>query len=112
MRNAIEESLSSLGEQTKNIIYMYLEKKHSIEKNQIPSNLEVFVTALESILGNGAKFLEFIIMKRFNEKIGNIIEFEDDEIGDYMMAATEFSKRIIELVELEKKGQLLSFYVN
>ena len=109
MMNSIEESLSTLGEQTKNIIYKYLEKKHCIEKNQIPSNVEVFVNALESILGNGAKFLEFIIMKRFNEKIGNIIEFEYGEIGDYMKVATEFSKRIIELVELEKKGQLLSF---
>jgi len=36
---------------------MYLEKKHCIEKNQIPSNLEAFVNALETILGNGRKFL-------------------------------------------------------
>ena len=47
-------------------------------------------------------------MKRFNEKIGNIFQLEDGEICNYMMAATEFSKKIIELLELDKKGQLLS----
>ena len=108
MMNAIEESLSTIGEQSKNLIYKYLLQSHSLEKDQIPCNIEVFSHALENLLGNGAKFLEFLIMKRFNEKIGNIFKLEDGEICNYMMAATDFSKKIIELVECEKKEQLPS----
>jgi len=112
MMDAIEECLSSLGEETRFFVYNYISKSHCIEKNQIPSNLEAFVKALESVLGDGAKFLEFLIMKRFNKKIGNMGEFEDWEIGDYMMAATVFSKKIIEFVEIEKKKQCLSIDEN
>ena len=108
MMNAIDESLSTLGEQSKNLIYKYLSERYCLEKDQIPTNVEVFTNALENILGNGAKFLEFLIMKRFNEKIGNIFQLEDAEICNYMIAATEFSKKIIELVKLEKKCQFLS----
>ena len=107
MMNAIDESLSTLGEPAKNLIYNFISKQHCLKKDQIPCNVEVFANALESILGNGAKFLEFLIMKRFNEKIGNIFQLEDAEVCNYMMAATEFSKKIIELVELEKSGQFL-----
>ena len=108
MMNAIEESLSTLGEQSKDLIYKYLAQSHCLEKDQIPCNVEVFSQALENLLGNGAKFLEFLIMKRFNEQIGNIFKLEDGEICNYMMAATDFSKRIIELVECEKKKELPS----
>ena len=108
MMDSIEECLSSLGEETKFFVYSYFTKNYCIEKNQIPSNLEAFVNALENVLGDGAKFLEFLIMKRFNKKIGNVNEFEDFEMGEYMIAATEFSKKIIEFVAIEKKNRNLS----
>ena len=105
---SIEESLSTLVEQSRHLINNFLAKKHNLEKDQIPCNVEIFSKALESLLGDGTKFLEFLIMKRFNEKIGNIFQLEDGEICNYMMAATEFSKKIVELMELEKKSQILS----
>ena len=103
MLQSIDESLSSLGDKSRDLIYNYLEKSLCLERTQLPCNIEAFVCCLEDIFGNGAKFLEFLIMKKFNQKIGGIFKLEDNEITNYMSAATDFSKKIIELMESENK---------
>ena len=102
MLEAIDESLSSLGDKSKDLIYFHLEQNLSIDRANLPTNIEAFANALEEIFGNGAKFLEFLIMKKFNQKIGCIFKLEEDETSFYVTAATDFSKKIIELLALEK----------
>jgi hypothetical protein len=65
---AVDESLSSLGESSKQAIYYHLEKSFDIEKQEIPKNVESFVCALEKIFGLGASFIETLIVARLNEK--------------------------------------------
>lgn len=66
---AVDESLSSLGESSKQAIYYHLEKSFNIKKQEIPKNVESFVQALEKIFGLGANFIETLIMARLNEKV-------------------------------------------
>ncbi len=66
---AVDESLSSLGESSKQAIYYHLEKSFNIEKQEIPNNVESFVCALEKIFGLGANFIETLIVARLSEKV-------------------------------------------
>jgi hypothetical protein len=66
---AVDESLSSLGESSRQAIYYHLEKSFSIGKQEIPNNVESFVSALEKIFGLGANFIETLIVTRLNEKV-------------------------------------------
>ena len=66
---AIDEALSTLGENVKTSIYFHLEAKFSIRKQEIPTKINDFSSALERIFGNASKKLEILIMKCLNEKV-------------------------------------------
>ena len=66
---AVDESLSSLGESSKQSIYFHLDNSFNIKKQEIPNKVEAFVDALEKIFGLGADFIESLILKRLAEKI-------------------------------------------
>ena len=66
---AIDEALSSLGEDVKKSIYFHLEDLFKIKKQEIPSRLSDFSNALEQIFGLGARHLEIMFMKNLHEKI-------------------------------------------
>lgn len=67
---AVDASLASLGESSKQAIYYHLEKGFNIKKQEIPSNIGAFSCAVEKIFGLGANFLESLILKRLYEKAG------------------------------------------
>jgi hypothetical protein len=66
---AIDEALSSLGENVKTAIYFHLENLFKIRKEEIPSRLSDFSNALEQIFGLGAQHLEIMFMKKLHDKI-------------------------------------------
>lgn len=70
LRKAVDEGLSSLGENSKHAIYFHLKKSFNIKKQEIPYKIEAFADAIEKIFGLGANFLEILIMKRLYEKVG------------------------------------------
>lgn len=67
---AVDEQLTSLGESSKQALYFHLEKGFNIKKHEIPRKTEAFVGAMEKIFGQGADYLEILIMKRLHSKIG------------------------------------------
>lgn len=77
---AVDESLASIGESSKQAIYFHIEKSFRIRKEDIPQNIDVFAEAIKKIFGVGADFLEILIMKRLHEKIKG--EFELDNISE------------------------------
>ncbi len=111
---AIDEGLSSLGESPKRAIYYHLEKSFSIKKQEIPYKVEAFVDAIERIFGSGADFLEILIMKRFREKTGEVLELREPtgfEFIEYMVVAKrcllekDKAKKITEkMVQCEEIG--------
>ena len=67
---AVDSTLSSLGESVKQSVYFHLEKKFDIPKDEIPSRVGDFDKGLEKIFGVGAQFLEVLIMKKLYEEVG------------------------------------------
>jgi hypothetical protein len=67
---AVDESLSSLGDSSKQAIFFHLESSFKIKRENIPANLTEFSKALEGIFGPGASYLEEMIIKHLHEKLG------------------------------------------
>jgi hypothetical protein len=65
---AIDESLSSLGESPKQAILFHLENTFKIKKQEISNNINGFDDALKKTFGPGANFLEKLIINRLCEK--------------------------------------------
>ncbi|MCW4024379.1 MAG: hypothetical protein NWF01_05005 [Candidatus Bathyarchaeota archaeon] len=63
MLQAIDETLSMLGEKPKTAIYAYLKKKYFIEKKDMPQRIGEVSKALEELLKIGATQLEILFMK-------------------------------------------------
>jgi hypothetical protein len=82
---SVNEALSSLGESPKQAIFFYLEKSFSIKQQEISRNIEAFDSALRTVFGVGADFLETLIIRRLNEKADltfqELILKSDDFIG-------------------------------
>jgi len=75
---AIDEGLSSLGDSAKHAIYFHLKNNYGINRRDIPSKIEEFVDAIEKIFGLGAKILEILIMKQLYQKIGHVVEHDQE----------------------------------
>jgi hypothetical protein len=74
---AVDESLSSLGDSSRQAIFFHLEASFKIKRESIPSNLAEFSEALEGIFGPGAPYLEELIARRLHEELG--LTFEGTE---------------------------------
>ena len=70
--DAIDEALSSLGENVKKSVYFHLEDLFKIRKCEIPSRLSDFSSALEQLFGLGARSLEILFMKNVHAKIKEV----------------------------------------
>jgi hypothetical protein len=66
---AIDETFQSLGENVKLSMYRYLENNYGIRKLQIPTMIEGFTGALESIFGCAAKLVELKIIEKLQSKV-------------------------------------------
>lgn len=95
---AVDEELSSLADSlAKQRFYLYLEKEFNVNRHDIPRKLEEFAAAIEKIFGEGAKFLEFQIMKRLHEKVGHLFSYfperNDLTFTDYVATAKSLCHR-------------------
>ena len=69
LSDAIDEGLSSLGENVQISIYFHLENLFKIRKQDIPSKLSDFSNALEQIFSLGARHLEILFMKNLHARV-------------------------------------------
>jgi hypothetical protein len=67
--DAIDQVLSSFGENSKIAVYDRLEKDFNIKKQEIPYRINDFSKALESLFGLSAMHLENMFMKNLYAKI-------------------------------------------
>ena len=78
---AIDEVFTSLGENVKQAMYSYIEKKQGIKKEQIPNSIEGFTNAVESVFGDAAKLVELKIIGKIQNKVkGFSYKSKRDEI--------------------------------
>jgi hypothetical protein len=71
---AVDETLSTLGERAKESIYVHLKKKFNLSHDEIPERIGEYSSALEDLFGKAATLLEVQIMKRLHEKTGCFVE--------------------------------------
>ena len=72
---ALDEGLGILGETTKETLLYILKQNYRIEEEEIPDNLERFISSLKEIFGEyGSSFLESQIIKVLYRKLGFIIQ--------------------------------------
>jgi uncharacterized protein YjgD (DUF1641 family) len=72
--DAVDESLSSLGESPKQAIFFHLENTFKIKKQEIPGKIASFDQALRKLFELGADFLETLIVKKLCEKADSIFK--------------------------------------
>jgi hypothetical protein len=88
---AIDESLSSMGQNCKKSIYFHLENDYNLNKLEIPFRIKDFSEAIEKIFGVGAKILEIQILRILFKKMGYInpqfYNHESLELTTYIEAA-------------------------
>jgi hypothetical protein len=70
--DAINEGLSSLGEDVKAAICFPLEDLFKIRKQELAIRLSDFSNAMEQIFGLGARHLEILFMKNLHAKVGTV----------------------------------------
>jgi hypothetical protein len=89
--SAIDEALNSLGESVKKSIYFHIEYNFKVPRDRIPENLVEFQGGLEKIFGEGAQYIEILIMKNLHSKIGQPLRLKNKqlEFEEYVIAAKE-----------------------
>jgi hypothetical protein len=108
---AIDDGLSALGESSKQAIYYHLDRSFNLKREDIPGRIIAFTQAIENIFGDGANFIEILIMKKLYEKIDGVFIWKESErfgFTEYVTKAKrEFQEKNIirtveELVECEE----------
>ncbi|MEM0053261.1 MAG: hypothetical protein QXL89_03680 [Nitrososphaeria archaeon] len=92
--DAIDESLSVLGEKGKESIYYFLEKEYLIEQEDIPSNLKAFHECLHLVFGVGANVLEKHIINNLKKKVN--VKIRTDDFSDFVETIEKIKKAIKE----------------
>jgi len=87
--SAIDEALNSLGKSVRQSVYFHIENKFSINRNEIPENLQEFQEGLETIFGTGTRFIEILIMKNLHSEIGHPLAMEKNEQLEFMEYVNE-----------------------
>jgi hypothetical protein len=72
--DAIDEALSSLGEDVKTSTVFHLENQFKIKKKEFPHRIDDSQEALEQIFGLGTRYLEILIIKSLHSKLKLICE--------------------------------------
>lgn len=91
--SAVEESLSSLGDSSKQAIFFHLEFSFNIKKEQIPSQLTEFTSALETIFGPGASYIEKLIARKLHDKLG--LRFEDQNSWNFVDSVRNIKQHVV-----------------
>ncbi len=76
---AIDQTLSSLGEPVKNTFFQHLEFNFNTPKHAIPENIDKFSYLLHKAFGLGASRIEVKILKEIQQKLNADFELVDYE---------------------------------
>jgi hypothetical protein len=91
--DAIDESLASFGESVKSAVYFQLENGYNVKKQDIPSRIEEFATAIEAIFGIGARLIEMKIIETLYASAKGFMyipKSEDLVFKDYVQSVKSF----------------------
>ena len=67
LSEAIEQALTVMGESVKKIVYYHIQTKYLLKPEDISKNPDLFVLAIESLLGKGSACIEELILIKICE---------------------------------------------
>jgi hypothetical protein len=103
--DCVDEGLSVLGNEPRLAVYQYLATIHSLDREQIPDQIDEFATGLKKALGGASRVIERLILKKLFQKIGSTFrETEDLGFGDYVRDA----KRRFEITSTKQNDPMES----
>lgn len=65
----IDETLEMLGAKVKLFVYHHLDKKFGLQRDEIPSKVEIFSKGLMSLFGSISKQIELLILKKLCQRL-------------------------------------------
>jgi hypothetical protein len=65
---AVNDILTALGENTKQVIYSHLKNSYGLSKDEIPGKIETFSTAIEETFGSVGKLIEIKIIEKLHSQ--------------------------------------------
>ncbi len=77
MLDAVDDGVGFLDKQGKAAMYIQVEKRFDLKREEIPEKLEVFSQALDGLFGYGAKIIETQIERNLSKKLD--LEFEANQ---------------------------------
>ncbi|XHH08732.1 MAG: hypothetical protein ACFCUE_14370 [Candidatus Bathyarchaeia archaeon] len=108
---AIDETLSTLGESVKKSIYFHLETTYQIQRQQIPCKIMDFSNSLEKMFGLGARFIEISIMKRFYPKIKQSCSGVTPKLVFTDFSFTEYIEFMDKEYHTKRKTEKIEFFI-
>ncbi len=96
LSEAVDETLSLLGEPVRNTIYFQLENSFNIQKKEIPKQIDEFSDIIHKIFGFGASRFEINLMKNLHSKINTNIEMTGYEwpLSKWVITDMSFSEYV------------------
>jgi hypothetical protein len=109
---AIDETLSCLGESSKTEVYRHLETAFNIKKEEIPNRIDDFSKALESLFGLGVRVLEIMFMKNLYAKVKVVCEGASFKWVVPEMTFREYVDLMKQRFEEASKRQEVGIFIN
>ena len=91
---AVDEAFSFLGNSCKKAIYSRLEGVFKINRRDIPYKIDRFIEAIDTIFGDGAKFLEILIMRSIYKRVRPLVSYPGTEDFSFCKYITSIREQL------------------
>jgi hypothetical protein len=91
---AVDDTLSALGESPKQAIYRHLKIVYGIDKEDIPNKIEAFADAIEQTFGPVAKLIEIKIIERLHSQHEDFCYSPKNGKLDFVEYITDLQNRL------------------
>ena len=99
VEQAVDDTLSALGESPKQAIYRHLKIVYGIDKEDIPYKIEVFASAIEQTFGSVAKLIEIKIIERLHSQCEDFCYVPKNAELDFVEYITDLQSRLEQKTE-------------
>jgi hypothetical protein len=96
-----------LGRKAKEAIYDYLERNYLVARDDIPKNIEKFLSLAQEVFGKGSRTIARCIMKRLWEQLGwKFVDVPGFDFSDYLEAArARIAREVLEKARASSLGR-------
>ena len=91
---AVDDTLSALGESPKQAIYRHLKIVYGIDKEDIPNKIEAFASAIEQTFGSVAKLIEIKIIEKLHSQYEDFCFVPKDGELDFVEYIADLQNRL------------------